>query len=357
MSLHDYGWNAFFSESFESLKDSRLEPGRVISSGGGICRVACAAGERSVSLAGRLKHMAASAADLPVAGDWVAFRAGDGGGGAVEHVLARRSCLSRKVAGGRSREQVIAANVETIFVVMGLDGDFNLRRLERYLTLAWESGARPAVLLNKADVCPGADARLEESSAVAAGVPVLLLSSLRGSGVEEVRSLLPPAETAVLVGSSGAGKSTLINRLLGRDAQATREVRDDDSRGRHTTTRRELFRLPGGALLIDNPGIREVQLWAGEESLARTFEEVEEVAARCRYRDCGHGGEPGCAVRAAVESGELPEERLESWLKLRREIRYLETRVDPAARKERQRRWKVIHKEQRRVYKKRGRGD
>lgn len=355
MSLHEHGWSEFFSGAFTSLNPSGLEPGRVVFSGGGLCRLATAAGDRSVSLAGRLRHGAASAAELPVVGDWVAYLPDRTGGGRVERILPRRSRLSRKVPGSRTEEQVVAANVDLVFAVMGLDGDYSPRRVERILTLAWESGARPEVLLNKTDLCPDPDVRQAEMEGIAPGVPVLLLSSLEGSGVGEVSDRIAPGETAVLVGSSGVGKSTLINRLLGREAQAVRPVREHDSRGRHATSHRELFRLPGGGLLIDSPGIREVQLWAGEESLGRAFDDVERLAASCRYRDCRHAGEPGCAVMEAVAGGRLEEGRLESWRALQREILYLRSRVDDAARRERRRKWRAIHKEMRRWYRPRRR--
>jgi ribosome biogenesis GTPase len=335
--------------------NARLEPGRVIQAAGSSFRLVTASGERQATPAGRLKHEAAAAADMPAVGDWVMSRPAGGSDALIERVLPRRTKLSRKVPGGRSQEQVVAANVDIVLVVMGLDGDFSPRRIERYLTLVRESGARPAVLLNKVDLCPDPPGRRAEIEAVTIGAPVLLLSCTTGEGVESVRGLIGSRETAVLVGSSGAGKSTLINRLLGSAIQKTAVVREDDGRGRHTTTHRELFRLPGGGLLIDNPGIREVQLWASEESLARTFDDIAGLAVACRYRDCSHETEPGCAVLAAAESGDLPPSRLEGFRKLQRELRYLHLRQNESAQRIQRKKWRAIHREIRRSFKTRRR--
>jgi ribosome biogenesis GTPase len=349
MSLDDYGWNGYFSERFDSLNDPALLPARVLFSSGRSCRILSASGEVNATLAGRLRHESRSASELPVVGDWIAYRPLAGGQSRVERILERRSLISRKLPGNRSLEQTVAANIDTVLVMMGLDGDYNVRRLERLLTLAWESGARPAVLLNKADLCSDHDAKRAGIVEVAPEVPVVLLSCLQDPAVGMVTALIAPGETAALIGSSGVGKSTLVNRLLGEEVQATREVRQDDSRGRHTTSHRELFRLPGGGLLIDSPGIREVQLWAGGESLAMAFDDIEGLAAACRYRDCAHAAEPGCAVVQAVGSGALPSGRLESYRRLQAEIRALAARADPEARSARNRRWRGIHKGMRKI--------
>jgi ribosome biogenesis GTPase len=355
VSLRDYGWDDSFSEAFDKLDDPGLEPARVVLASGSSFRLIGSSGERRGTLAGRLLHDAESAAAIPAVGDWVAVRAAGDDGARIERVLGRRAQLSRKVAGRRTREQVVAANVDVVFVVMGLDGDFSVRRLERLLALVWESGARPVVLLNKLDLCGDPAARRAEVEGAAMGAPVLMLSCLDNDGVGAVTTHLKPRETAVLVGSSGVGKSTLINRLLGEAVQKTREVREGDDRGRHTTSHRELFRLPGGALLIDNPGIREVQLWSGEDSLRRTFEDVAGLAAECRFRDCLHESETGCAVLSAVEAGALPAARLESYRALQKELRYLELRQSESAQRVEKRKWRAIHKEIRRSGKHRGR--
>jgi ribosome biogenesis GTPase len=280
-----------------------------------------------------------------VIGDWVAFEPGPAGGRAIiHHVLPRKTKLSRKVAGARTEEQVVAANVDTVFLVMGLDGDFNLRRVERLLTLTWDGGALPVVVLNKADVTPEADERRREVETVAPGVPVLLVSAIEKVGLEKLHSFLKVGETIALVGSSGVGKSTIINRLLGREAMRTREVRSKDDRGRHTTTHRQLFRLPGGGLLIDNPGIRELQMWGSAEGLRGSFEDIDTLSVDCRFRDCSHSAEPGCAVREAVEKGSLPAERLANYHALERELHYLETKQDEGAQRAERKKWKSIQK-------------
>src|SRR6185436_10934401 len=257
--------------------------------------------------AGRLRHEAKSAAQMPTVGDWVAILVRDDGLATIRHVLPRRSKFSRRTAGRAAGEQVVAANVDTVFLMMGLDRDFNPRRLERYLAVAAASGAAPVVLLNKADVlAPGErEERLAAVGAVAHGVPVLALSVRAGDGLEELRRHLAPARTAALLGSSGVGKSTLLNLLATADLQRTGAVGVQDGRGKHTTSHAQLFALPDGALIIDTPGLRELQLWEPEASLEGAFADVLALAAGCRFSDCGHGEEPGCAVRAAVADGRL----------------------------------------------------
>jgi ribosome biogenesis GTPase len=240
--------------------------------------------------------------------------------------------------------QVLAANVDTVFLVMGLDGDFSLRRIERALVLAWESGAVPVVLLNKSDVCDDVPRRRAEVEAVAPGVPVCVIAAKPGEGLDSLAPWLVPGRTVALLGSSGVGKSTLVNRLLGREKQRTREVLEAGQRGRHTTSHRELIPLPGGALLLDTPGLRELQLWSDEAGLQATFGDVHELSSACRFTDCRHGTEPGCAVRAAVEEGRLDASRLDSFRKLQAELRALEIREDPFKRREERSRWKAIHK-------------
>jgi ribosome biogenesis GTPase len=294
---------------------------RVSSAGRGFYGLFTESGEATAQLAGSFRHDARSAAELPVVGDYVSLDES----GLICGVLPRRTKFSRRAAGTRDEEQVLAANVDVAFLVCGLDRDFNVRRLERYLVLAHESGADPVVVLNKADLQTGAalDACIARARSVAAGAPVVTCSTMAAGGVDALRSLLEPGLTAVLLGSSGAGKSSIANALLGDSHLRTQPVRESDSRGRHTTTHRELIRLANGAWLIDTPGLREIQLWASEESVVEVFADLAEVAARCRFRDCTHTREPGCAVLAAVESGELDPGRVGSSQKLSGEARAL----------------------------------
>lgn len=343
--LEDLGFTPALAEAFAPFAAQGLVPARVVTAHARVLRVRTGAGELLAEPAGRLRHEARSSEDLPAVGDWVALRRLDDARRAVvEAVLPRRTAFLRRAAGDRTLAQVLAANVDTVFLVMGLDRDFNPRRIERALVLAWESGAEPVVLLNKKDACPDFESRRLEVERVAPGVPVRVIAAKLGEGIEELRAWLQPGRTIALLGSSGVGKSTLVNRLLGREQQKTREVRASDQRGRHTTTHRELVVLPDGALLVDTPGLRELQLWSDAGGLEATFEDLTAIAASCRFRDCGHDREPGCAVRAAVAKGELDSARLDSYLKLRAELRALEVREDPVRRREERGRWKAIHK-------------
>ncbi len=275
----------------------------------------------------------------------MALEAPGGKGRAVVHaVLPRRTAFVRRAAGEHTVKQVLAANVDTVFLVMGLDRDYNPRRIERALVLAWESGADPVVLLNKADLCDDVEARRVEIEAAAPGVPVRVIAAKPGQGLDDLAPWLEPGRTVALLGSSGVGKSTIVNQLLGEERQKTRSVRESDQRGRHTTTHRELVVLPGGGLLVDTPGLREIQLWASEDGLASAFEDVEKLAPGCKFRDCVHESEPGCAVLAAVDYGSLSEERLASYRKLRAEVRSLDIRDDPELQRAEKARWRSIHK-------------
>ena len=348
MKLDLLGWDQTLEDSFIPLRDQGLGPARVAREDRGRYLLLDVHGERPAALAGRLRHEARSRAELPAVGDWVAVRAARAVTAVIAAVLPRRSAFVRKVAGETTEEQVVAANVDTVLLVTGLDGDYNLRRIERYLAAAWESGAGPVVVLNKTDLAGDLDLRLAEVGAAAPGVAIVALSALTGRGIEALGPWLAPGRTVALLGSSGAGKSTLVNALLGAERQPTAPVRADDSRGRHVTTRRELVPLPGGALLLDTPGMRELQLWGGEEGLDGAFPDVAALAALCRFRDCGHAAEPGCAVRAAVETGALDASRLESWHKLGRELRSLMVRQDARARAAEKSKWKAIIKSMKR---------
>jgi ribosome biogenesis GTPase len=287
-------------------------------------------------LAGRVKHRASSRGALPVVGDWVAVRQRPGERGAIIDVLPRRSRFSRRMAGTTTDEQVVAANVDILFIVMSLDDDYNLRRLERYLLMTGDSGAAPIVLLTKPDLAHDLSAQVNGAAKVAGDAPVHVVSPREGEGLMPVRTRLSSGLTGALVGSSGVGKTTIINRLVGDETRRTRDVRASDSRGRHTTTHRELIPLPDGGLIIDTPGMRELQLWDAGDAMRQTFDDVEALAADCRFGDCRHRGEPNCAVKAAVADGRLPASRLESYLKLHDEL--AQTDQDKAGRSRRTRR-------------------
>lgn len=353
--LRDYGWDAgweaVFAQAMAGETAAGCVPARVAGEGQGLYRVVSQAGEHLARLAGRLRHGAAARGELPAVGDWVAVEVRPGEGRAtLVRVLPRRTALQRKVAGREVAAQVLAANLDVVFVVTALDRDLNLRRIERYLALAWESGAMPVALLSKADLCPDPAAVRAEVERRAPGAVVHAISALGGAGLDAVRRHLPAGATGVFLGSSGAGKSTLLNALLGTPRMPVGAVRAADGRGRHTTTARELVALPGGGVIVDTPGLREITLWDAEDGLARAFEDVTAIAVRCRFRDCRHRGEPGCAVAAEVAAGRLPEERLANHRKLESELEALAARTDPHARRAAKQRAKALCKAQKRLY-------
>ena len=344
--LIDYGWGDALQQAFAPFQARGLAPARVLVQHRGLYRIAGEAGEAEARVSGRFAHEAPEGG-YPVTGDWVAAEiAGDV---AIIHaVLPRRTAFERRAAGPGGGLQVVAANVDVALLAASLNADLNLRRLERYLATAYESGAEPAIVLTKADLCADVAASAEAVAAIAFGVPVLPVSAATGEGLAALAALLAPGATAALLGSSGVGKSTLVNALAGAELMATREIREDDARGRHTTTHRELIRLPSGALILDTPGMRELGLWdAGgglEQAFADVTAEVERLAEACRFRDCAHAREPGCAVRAALASGALDEDRWRSFQKLQRELAHEARRQDPGAREAERRRWIAVHK-------------
>ncbi len=349
------GWDDVLAEQFEPHARAGLIPGRVAVQHRGAYDVLTEDGDLRCDVPGRLYDEAASPADLPAVGDWVAIAPRpDERAGTVQAVLPRRTKFSRKTAWQASEEQVLAANVDVVLIVSSLNEDLNLRRLERYLTLAWESGARPVVVLTKVDLADDVAAAVTAVESVAFGAPVHTISSVTGEGLDGLRTYLGPGVTAALLGSSGVGKSTLVNTLAGDELLATREIRDD-GKGRHTTTRRELVQLPGGGLVIDTPGMRELQLWTADEGLEEAFEDVTELFAQCRFSDCGHETEPGCAVKAALADGTLSPERWESYLKLQRELAHLERRLDRRTAAEERKRWKAISAQAREAGRAKGR--
>ena len=336
MNLEALGWDDFFAAHFEPHRREGLGAGRVFLQHNKFYQLYTGEGELTAEIAGRVKHRAAGTVELPAVGDWVAVKLPAGEGGerkaVIREVLPRKSAFTRKAAGRETEEQVVAANIDTLFLVTGLDNDYNPRRLERYLIMARESGARPVVVLNKADVAEDAEAKIVEVQRVALGVDVLLMSAKRGEGVGQLLSYTGPGQTVSLVGSSGVGKSTIINRLLGREKQRTGDVRAGDDRGKHTTTHRELLLLPSGGAVIDTPGMRELQLLVRDRGLQETFEDVEAFAALCHFRDCRHEMEPGCAVRAALASGELDAGRFRSYRKMGEEMAEAAARLTPEQR-------------------------
>jgi ribosome biogenesis GTPase len=342
MNLESIGADARVFGAFEAYAARGLVLARVATSQRDQYKLYAEPGELDAEPSGALWYRTGDAAGMPVVGADQAI---------VEAVLPRHTCFARRAAGTREVQQPLAANVDLVFLVCGLDGDFNLRRLERYLTLAVESGAEAIAVLNKSDLCADLAQRMIETEAVARAV--VAVSARSGDGLERLAVHLAPGRTVALLGSSGAGKSTIINRLLGEDRLRTSEVRESDSRGRHTTTHRELIPLPQGGALIDTPGMRELRLWASADTVESVFEEIAEFAAHCRYRDCSHEHEAECAVAAAIAAGTLDKDRWASYLKLRREARYHEIASDALAAREQKQKWKRIHKAAPELYKSR----
>jgi ribosome biogenesis GTPase len=346
------GWTAFFQEQIDDRR-AELQIARVVHEQRGLCGVA---GDFDgwAEISGRFRHEAGRAADFPAVGDWVGVVAPPGADRAVIHRrFERRSTLSRQAAGRAVDEQVLAANVDTVFLVSALTQDVNANRIERYLTMVWDAGALPVVLLNKADLSEDPTATAAAMRTRLSFVDVLVVSAKTADGLDRLAQYLQPFQTVAFLGSSGAGKSTLINRLLGRDLLDVGAIRAGDGKGRHTTTSRQLVEMPGGALLIDTPGMRELQPWADESAVDRTFEDVAALAHECRFADCAHANEPGCAVLEAVAAGTLGQERLEHYRRLLREAAFEARKRDKGAAAEHKRQWKQIHQAQKEMYRRR----
>jgi ribosome biogenesis GTPase len=346
-NLEDLGWNSFFQQHFQNMKIPDSVPARVISESKGSFQVYSQYGELTAKISGKMRHRAEAEEEYPTVGDWVVVtQLLNEQKGIIHAVLPRKSKFSRKVAGDRTEEQIVSANVDTVFIVSGLDGgrNFNLRRIERYLMLAWSSGATPVIVLNKVDVCPDVDTCTRTVEDIAPGISVYPVSAKKRIGLDALRNYLTKGNTAAFLGSSGVGKSALINSLLGVEKQETGEVRQDNRMGRHTTTKRELILLPGGGIVIDTPGMREIQMWAGEEDLQGAFHDIEMLAKRCRFSDCSHNVESGCAVRAAIDQGDLNPTRLGSYLKIQKELIYLASREEGSSRLYEKMKYKKIAK-------------
>jgi ribosome biogenesis GTPase len=319
-TLTKYGFARPFFQ--ESLQYSDLFPARVTQQHRNLYKIMCKTGELYAVLSGKFAYHAEGQLSFPAVGDFVMIdrQDADSGNAVIHHILRRKSIFTRKAAGTRNAEQVIAANIDTVFICMSLNADFNLRRVERYLAIAWDSRATPMIVLTKSDLCDNLESKLEEISSVALGADVVVCSAENADGLDAVKSHIRPGKTVAFIGSSGVGKSTLINRLMGTEILATKQIRGDDDKGRHTTTHRELILLPNGGIVIDTPGMRELSLYTGD--LSKTFEDIEELALACKYNDCSHGSEPDCAIRLAIEQGTLSEKRFENYQKLQREISY-----------------------------------
>jgi len=336
-ALKKLGWNAFFGERFRRYATGH-EPGRVSTVNKNSCKVHMKGGVVRARVSGKLRQDGLR----PAVGDWVAIYRDESDIFTIQAILPRKSKISRKDPGRAAGEQVIVTNIETVFIVTSLNQDLNMRRLERYIAIAKQSGTEPVIVLNKSDICADVEAKIDEVKAIAPDLSVLDISATENIGLEKLSPYLQDGKTALLLGSSGVGKSTLINALEGRERQKIGEIREDDGRGRHTTTARELLILETGGIVIDNPGMREIQLWDAGDGLDDAFQDIIELAKECKFSDCRHVTEPGCAVKKAIEDGTLSEVRLESYRKLQRELSAIERKKNPKLMAEEQKKWKKI---------------
>ena len=357
MNLLDLGWNDYFKIQFENRKiKDEMRPGRISQEHKGLYKIINAEGEYLAEISGKMRYTTLNHSGFPAVGDWVVAKIYPDENKAIIHgMLNRKNCFSRKAVmssrksdlQGKAQEQVLAANIDTVFLINGLDNDFSLRRIERYMTTVYDSGMNPVIVLNKTDLVKNPEDYINQASSIAVGAPVIPVCGLTNSGLDDLKKYIHPGKTIVFLGSSGVGKSTIINRFFGEERQKVNSVREYDHKGRHTTTSRELMVLPDGGILIDTPGMREFQPWKSEEDTARAFEDIETIASGCRFKNCKHESEPGCAVHEAISNGDLDSGRYNNYLRLKREARYLETRMDGNAQLAEKKRWKEISKLQR----------
>lgn len=348
-SLIQFGWNEHFAQHFQPFAEGEFLPGRVSFQNQHLYRVYTTQGELLAEVAGKLRYEAESAEDLPAVGDWVVLRFRPQEDKArIQALLPRQSKFARKMAGTKTEAQIVGANVDIIFLVTSLNQDFNPRRVERYLTTILDSGARPVLMLSKADLCleeAKINSCIEEMQSIAPTIPIHAISVKTNQGLDDLRQYCQTGQTIALIGMSGVGKSTLINHLLGFEKQKVKEVREHDDRGQHATRHRELITLPQGGLVLDTPGMRELQLWEVEGGIEATFDDIQTLAANCFFSDCQHNSEPRCAVLAALDDGSLSPERFENYTKLQKEVRHLALRQDDLARRQEQKKWKKLTKQ------------
>ncbi|WP_198508255.1 ribosome small subunit-dependent GTPase A [Bacillus alkalisoli] len=344
MNIQKLGWNKTLENSFLEIENaSQYTVGRVMLEHKRLYRVATETGELLAEVSGKFRFVAHAREDFPAVGDWVVISVRESEGKAtIHHLLPRFSKFSRKVAGENTEEQIVAVNVDTVFLVQSLNHDFNPRRLERYLVMAWESGANPVVLLTKADLCEDVESLINEVEAVAFGIPIHVISVKEETGIEALQPYFQEGKTVALLGSSGTGKSTLTNYLIGEYKQEVKEVREDDDKGKHTTTYRELYLLNSGGLVLDTPGMRELQLWEADHSISQSFQDIEALTGQCQFRDCTHKNEPNCAVQLAITEGQMDDSRLQSYFKLQKELAYLERKTNKQAQLAEKAKWKKI---------------